>query len=465
MRRFLARVRCCLLAAAPGVRPSRPRQRVTAGVEANGPSGPPSISADGRYVVFASAATNLVAGDTNGASPTSSCAIATPTRTASSTRPARWRPPASASGRRGAGRSAEHAAGRSTADGRYVAFVVGRDQPRRRRQRRRRRSTAWTARPARSSASARARPAQPGDRRPRTSLRSAPTATSSRSRPAATNLDRQRRRCRRGTSTSGQITADHDDALTPVNDRQRSVASTTRSRRSRPTAPRRLLSASVALPLSRDAASTIARPGTTVAEFRPRRRVRGSVRVGPTVVVRASRPVQRRTSSIRAPRRRRCPRRSATPPIQPAVSPSARYVLRRAHGSTTSISALDELGFVPGGGAFSADDRWLAVVPARDTAARPATPTASTTSSSSTCPTCSTPTTTRWTTAGRRCSASPIRPRDPDADGQTNAQEEDAGTHPNGQVRRFLAEGATGAFFHTPSRWPTRARRSPPRRC
>ena len=38
---------------------------------------------------------------------------------------------------------------------------------------------------------------------------------------------------------------------------------------------------------------------------------------------------------------------------------------------------------------------------------------------------------------------------DPDGDGQTNAQEEDAGTHPNGQVRRFLAEGATGSFFHT----------------
>ena len=38
---------------------------------------------------------------------------------------------------------------------------------------------------------------------------------------------------------------------------------------------------------------------------------------------------------------------------------------------------------------------------------------------------------------------------DPDADGQTNAQEEDAGTHPNGVVRRFLAEGATGSFFHT----------------
>ena len=38
---------------------------------------------------------------------------------------------------------------------------------------------------------------------------------------------------------------------------------------------------------------------------------------------------------------------------------------------------------------------------------------------------------------------------DPDADGQTNSQEENAGTHPNGQVRRFLAEGATGTFFQT----------------
>jgi hypothetical protein len=38
---------------------------------------------------------------------------------------------------------------------------------------------------------------------------------------------------------------------------------------------------------------------------------------------------------------------------------------------------------------------------------------------------------------------------DPDGDGQTNAQELAAGTHPNGTVRRFLAEGATGSFFQT----------------
>jgi Tol biopolymer transport system component len=38
---------------------------------------------------------------------------------------------------------------------------------------------------------------------------------------------------------------------------------------------------------------------------------------------------------------------------------------------------------------------------------------------------------------------------DPDGDGATNAEEEDAGTHPTGTVRQYLAEGATGAFFST----------------
>jgi Tol biopolymer transport system component len=40
--------------------------RNSAGTEGDGPSGSPSISGEGRYVAFESAATNLVAGDTNG---------------------------------------------------------------------------------------------------------------------------------------------------------------------------------------------------------------------------------------------------------------------------------------------------------------------------------------------------------------------------------------------------------------
>ena len=36
------------------------------GSEANGPSSNPDVSADGRYVVFQSSASNLVTGDTNG---------------------------------------------------------------------------------------------------------------------------------------------------------------------------------------------------------------------------------------------------------------------------------------------------------------------------------------------------------------------------------------------------------------
>jgi Tol biopolymer transport system component len=38
---------------------------------------------------------------------------------------------------------------------------------------------------------------------------------------------------------------------------------------------------------------------------------------------------------------------------------------------------------------------------------------------------------------------------DPDADGRTNKQEYDAGSHPKGTVTRYLAEGAVNAFFQT----------------
>jgi hypothetical protein len=44
----------------------RARQRLVAGAQANGGSGYPSLSADGRYVAFTSDASNLVPGDANG---------------------------------------------------------------------------------------------------------------------------------------------------------------------------------------------------------------------------------------------------------------------------------------------------------------------------------------------------------------------------------------------------------------
>ena len=59
------------------------------GAQANNSSLEPSISADGRYVVFTSHANNLVPNDTNDPSPTSSCATGptTPPNASASTAP------------------------------------------------------------------------------------------------------------------------------------------------------------------------------------------------------------------------------------------------------------------------------------------------------------------------------------------------------------------------------------------
>src|SRR5688500_1247421 len=65
MRRVLL-IALVLAAAAPASGQTARVSVSTDGVGANGVSGAPAISGDGRYVAFASAATNLVAGDTNG---------------------------------------------------------------------------------------------------------------------------------------------------------------------------------------------------------------------------------------------------------------------------------------------------------------------------------------------------------------------------------------------------------------
>jgi len=72
MRRAV--VACVVVAASVGVRagaalaaPSTVRVSVSSlGGQANGPSSNPAVSADGRVVAFASRASNLVVGDTNG---------------------------------------------------------------------------------------------------------------------------------------------------------------------------------------------------------------------------------------------------------------------------------------------------------------------------------------------------------------------------------------------------------------
>jgi Tol biopolymer transport system component len=94
----------------------------SAGVQSNGESSQPAISADGRYVVFVSAATNLVAGDTNacaadGYTTPGTCpdVFVHDWQTGTTTRVSVG--PGGAQANRQVGRPA------ISADGRYVAFV------------------------------------------------------------------------------------------------------------------------------------------------------------------------------------------------------------------------------------------------------------------------------------------------------------------------------------------------------
>ena len=157
------------------------------------------------------------------------------------------------------------------------------------------------------------------------------------------------------------------------------------------------------------------------------------------------------------------PAPTRTPRIRPIISPSGRYaVTESALLHDHDLGLTTPLGFAIGGqldgcltatgcmpwGAISGDDRYLAVASATSTLVPGDTNAADDVfvidlrdqldADDDTMDD-------RWETLFGVTDAN----ADPDDDGLTNAQEEDAGTHPNGQVRRFLAEGATGTFFQT----------------
>jgi hypothetical protein len=414
----------------------------TAGAEANGPSGPPSISGNGRYVVFASTATNLVAGDTNGVSDiflrdrdTDADGIFDEAGAVATTRLS-----VASGGAQADGASIEPAI---TPDGRYVAFV----------------SLATNLAAGGSGGLAQVY------RLDRTSGEIVRISQDDTGGPALTH-SREPAIAHSGDVVVFLSSASDIGTVSPsgssVTMREVS-ASRTVIIDGAPNAP-----AHYRPTISGDAR----RVGYLVYQNRffylignvvdTATGVRRQVSIGafgtPTtmvlsasgleVVARQAESVSRivvdtlaATPGLNAPT-------STSSNVAPA-SPSARYVLTDGgwlHDFDLGTSI--NLAFVPGAGDFSDDDRFMAVVSATTTLVAadangvddvfvfdlPDVLDADDDTMDD-----------RWETLFGVTDPS----ADADGDGQTNAQEEDAGTHPNGQVRRFLAEGATGSFFHT----------------
>lgn len=435
---------CCLSALAAPAFAQVVRVSVsTAGVEANGPSGPPSISGNGRYVVFASDATNLVAGDTNGLTDiflrdrdTDADGIFDEPGTVATTRVS-------------LGPSAAQPDGASSdpaisADGRYVAFVSTAtnlvDEAN---------AFAQIYRVDRTTGDV-VRVSESVDGAAGDAASAAPVISANGDviafQSMADNLDGPT-----GASAifARAVTADLTTRITPPD------ASAS------PFQPLSFHSPSISADGNRVAYLGLRiSPLATAADVFDRATgmttdtgygLAQSLALsasGREVVARGAARLLRRVvdTGAEAPPLNAPP---GNPAIVPLVSPSVRYVLTEGallhdfdFGTSTS------LGFVPGGGDFSADDRWLAVVSGTNSLVGgdangvddvfvldlPDVLDADNDTMDD-----------RWETLfGVTDPAA-----DPDGDGQTNAQEEDAGTHPNGQVRRFLAEGATGQFFHT----------------
>ncbi len=418
----------------------------TAGAEANGPSGPPSISAGGRWVVFGSTATNLVAGDTNNASD---IFLRDRDTDADGTFDEVG---AVATTRISLGPSAVQADGPSTApvitaDGRYVAFVSaatnlvaganGVSQIYRLD-----RNTGVIVRVSETAAG------QPGDQ-PSSSPAISGSGDTIAFASSATNFAEVTEHSYLHIYVR-EIAADITTRLTPVISQFPFVdvnGAPTISADGRRVAyycgllSRTLTSAGSCL---HDRVTGLR---TVLGFFLSAARVSAS---GSMVVLRGNGTVQRQAVDsgalspvVLAP--------SSGLTIQPVVSPDARYVLTdNAQVTDFDLGGAVSLGFVPGGGAFSADNRWLAVVSGTSTLL----PGNADTNGVDDIFVIDLPDVLdadddtmddSWETLFGVNEPS----ADPDGDGRTNAQEEDAGTHPNGQVRRFLAEGATGTFFHT----------------
>ena len=441
----------CLAIAVPATAQITRVSVSTAGVEANGPSGPPSISASGRFVVFASAATNLVAGDTNAVADiflrdrdTDADGIFDEAGAVSTTRLS-------------LGPGAAQADGASSgpvisADGRYVAFVstatnlvAGANAVEQ--IYRVDRTTGDVVRVSENVAG------QAGDAASATPVIDADGDIIA-FQSMAGNLDGST-----GASAifARAVTADLTTRITPPDP---------------PPGPGLFLPVPYSSPsISADGNRIAYRgqrigPGPILALAAVFDRANGTTTdtgfpliQSFTLSASGREVVARSFASADASLFRRVvdtgadapPLHAPTgnPAIVPAVSPSVRYVLSEGallhdfdFGTSTS------LGFVPGGGDFSDDDRWLAVVSGTNNLVAgdangvddvfvldlPDVLDADNDTMDD-----------RWETLfGVSDPAA-----DPDGDGQTNAQEEDAGTHPNGQAHRFLAEGATGRFFHT----------------
>jgi hypothetical protein len=435
---------CCLSAVAAPAFAQVVRVSVsTAGLEANGPSGPPSISGNGRFVVFASAATNLVAGDTNAVPDiflrdrdTDADGILDEAGAVATTRIGL-----------GPGAAQPDAASSDpviSADGRYVAFVStatnliaganGLPQVYR--------VDRTTGDIVRVSESASGDPGGADSGAPAISANGDVVAFQSR----ATNLVADA-----GSDLLGifvrEVTVDRTTRISPLPsagaDRLAYVAPTISDDGSR------VAYLAIAVLVGGRAFVFDRTTGATqlVTESGDVAAVAISAS-GLEVAWRTSTSVARRvvdsgaaTQTLAAP--------TGTPAVAPAVSPSARYVLTAgARLNDFDFGTSTNLPFVPGGGDFSADDRWLAVLSAT------ATLVAGDTNGVDDVFVLDLPDVLdadddtmddRWETLfGVTDPAA-----DPDGDGQTNAQEEDAGTHPNAQIRRFLAEGATGTFFRT----------------